>query len=129
MSPYFTLFFEQPDKISPRDAYVLMSQLIGELSCFTERINGLSETEKGMRLLPKFNHEDPYSCFFEANRLIWELLNEIIIGPEYIIQLRKEEIGWVAELPPESLDRRNNFYLIMNTEEDITYLLEAAKKT
>ena len=125
--PLLYSYFEQARTISPRSAYVLLTQLVGELSTFTQRINALSELEDGTRLLPPYRHDDPQSCFAEANRLIWELLNEIIIGPEHIIKLQRDDFGWKGDLPPESLDLRNTFYLVLHTALDISSLLDATR--
>ncbi|WP_456324907.1 type VI secretion system baseplate subunit TssK [Desulfonauticus submarinus] len=126
--PVIYSLFEQSKTTSPRDAYTLLSQIIGELSTFSQRINALTETEKGVRLLPHYNHEDPFSCFNEANRLIWELLNEIVIGPEHIIKLNKEDLYWIAELPADSLDLRNDFYLALHTSLDKNSVLESVSQ-
>ncbi len=126
--PLLYSFFEQANTISPRNAYILLAQIVGELSTFTQRINALSELENGTRLLPHYEHENPEPCFAEANKLIWELLNEIIIGPEHIIKLTRDEYGFQGELPPESLHLKNTFYLVLQTGLDISSLLEATKK-
>ncbi len=126
--PLLYSFYENRHSVSPKQAYILLSQIVGELSTFTQRINALSETEKGERLLPGFDHEDPYRGFYEANQLIWELLNEIIIGPEYVVKLTPVEIGWHGELPPEILDVRNEFYLVLQTSKPESALLEDIKK-
>ncbi len=122
--PILYYFYENRNSISPREAHMLLCQIVGELSTFTPRINALSETEEGERLLPLFEHDNPYPSFYEANRLIWELLNEIIIGPEYVVKLKPVEIGWHGELPPEILDVRNEFYLVLQTSRSESTLLE-----
>lgn len=102
--------------VHPWQVYGLFRQIVGELSSFSDRINALGETANDMRLMPFYDHNDLTHCFKEATTLITELLNDIIIGPEHIVRLEKDELGFRAEIPPEALDRRNEFYLVIRSK-------------
>ncbi len=99
--------------VHPWQAYGLLRQIVGELSSFSDRINALGETASDIKLLPAYDHSNLTRCFSEVTTLIAELLNDIIIGPEHIISLEKDETGFKANIPPEALDRRNEFYLVL----------------
>lgn len=99
--------------VHPWQVYGLFRQIVGELSSFSGRINALGETASDIKLLPGYDHNNLTRCFSDAATLIGELLNDIIIGPEHIIPLEKDEMGFKANIPPEALDRRNEFYVVL----------------
>ncbi|MFP4667966.1 MAG: type VI secretion system baseplate subunit TssK [Desulfobacterales bacterium] len=101
--------------IHPWQIYGLFRQMVGELSSFSERINALGETANDVKLMPAYDHTNLTRCFGDAAALITELLNDIIIGPEHIIRLEKDKSGFKGEIPPEALDRRNEFYLVIRS--------------
>ncbi len=111
--------------IHPWLFYGVLRQIVGELSMFSARVNVLGELSDGTELMPPYQHENAGGCFAEAQTLIQELLNDIIIGPEHIIHMEKVADGFRAEVPPETFDRRNTFYLVIQTDIDETVVLEA----
>jgi type VI secretion system protein ImpJ len=78
-----------------------------------------------MRLMPAYDHNQLTRCFSDATTLITELLNDIIIGPEHIIRLERDDIGFRAKIPPEALDRRNEFYLVLRSQTPASQLEKA----
>jgi len=111
--------------VHPWQIYALLRQIVGELSSFSDRINALGETPNDMRLMPAYDHNQLTRCFSDATTLITELLNDIIIGPEHIIRLERDDIGFRAKIPPEALDRRNEFYLVLRSQTPASQLEKA----
>ncbi|MDY6903489.1 MAG: type VI secretion system baseplate subunit TssK [Thermodesulfobacteriota bacterium] len=127
-APYLSHLMETPN-IHPWLFYGVMREIVGDLSMFSNRINVMGELPDGTPLMPPYNHDDPGECFTEAQTLISELLNDIIIGPEHIIHLEKTEDGFQGDVPPDALDRRNAFYLVIRTETDEAGILNALSNT
>ncbi|MGM0417336.1 MAG: type VI secretion system baseplate subunit TssK [Thermodesulfobacteriota bacterium] len=109
--------------LHPWSMYLLLTQIAGELSTFSSRINSLGETKSGVSLIPQYNHENIAYCFTQIIKLNQELLDEIIIGPEHIIFLEKNDAMFEGEIPAEAFDRRNSFYLAVKTAENESDLL------
>ncbi|WP_428560282.1 MAG: type VI secretion system baseplate subunit TssK [Solidesulfovibrio sp. DCME] len=107
-------------RVHPWPAYGLLCQFIGELSTFSATINASGEARDGRLLLPPYNHLDLWACFAAARQLCGELLEGIILGPEYLIPLvRKEEFHVAA--PPEGVFKPDRAYwLILKTEQDVS---------
>jgi len=104
--------------IHPWNAYSLIRELVGELSTFTDRIDSLGRLKDGTELLPAYDHENLGFCFTEAQTLIGELLNQIMIGAENVIYFKREGDYFSAQIPAEAFDNRNMFYLILKTGGD-----------
>ena len=117
--------------VHPWIVYGVLRELIGEISTFTDRITVLGETSDGERLLPPYNHTDLGGCFNDASGLITQLLNEITIGPQYLVEMIFDGVTYFADVPSEFFTEHVDFYLIVNTTEDFEKsqqsLLTAAK--
>ncbi len=113
--------------VHPWNVYGLLRQIIGELSTFTDRIDALGRLMDGTELLPEYNHENLFSCFDEAQTLIGELLGAIIIGPESIIHLTRDEGYFRADIPVELFEGRHVFYLVLRTAEKQDKVLKVMK--
>ena len=111
--------------VHPWEIYGVLRQLIGELSSFTERINATGRTPDGNELISGYNHGDIGNCFSKAGLLIEELLNAIIVGAENIIKLIREEDDFVAQIPPEILEEKNLFCIVLNTKSDRESVIDA----
>ncbi|MFO7862279.1 MAG: type VI secretion system baseplate subunit TssK [Desulfosalsimonas sp.] len=123
-APSLFHLLEAPN-VHPWQVYALFRQIVGELSSFSDRINALGETANDVKLMPAYDHSDLTRCFSDATTLITELLNDIIIGPEHIIRLERDDIGFRGEIPPEALDRRNEFYLVIRSKTQESALKKA----
>lgn len=107
-------------KIHPWQAYGVLCQFIGELSTFSATINASGEARDGRLLLPPYDHRDLWACFSAARKLCGELLEGIILGPEYLIPLVRKEEFHVAS-PPEGVFKSDRAYwLILKTEQDLS---------
>ena len=108
----------ETQRIHPWTVYLVLRQLIGELSSFSEQISVNGELEDGTPLLLGYNHLNLWKCFAGTKTLITRLLDEITAGPEYIIQLLYDGTYFAADLPPMIFEGRNRFFLIFETEAD-----------
>lgn len=117
--------------VHPWMVYGVLRELAGEVSTFTDRVTVLGETADGERLMPPYNHNDIGHCFSSASSLITQLLNEITIGPQYLVEMTRDEVAFSADVPNEFFTEHVDFYLIVNTmesfEEAQQSLLTAAK--
>ena len=104
--------------IHPWNAYALIRELVGELSTFTDRIDSLGKLKDGTNLLPAYDHENLGGCYKEAQTLIEELLNQIMIGAENVIYFVRDGDYFKAQIPMEAFDTRNMFYLILKMSGD-----------
>jgi type VI secretion system protein ImpJ len=104
--------------VHPLDAYGALRQVIAELSTFSDEYTALGEHRDGVRVLPSYDHENLWTCFSTAQRLVGQILDSITVGPGRIIRLEREGIHFSAELPETVLDDRNSFWLILRTAAD-----------
>ena len=108
--PLFHHFIETTE-LHPWAAYGLLRQLIGELSTFSERIDALGRLADGKDLLPGYDHCELGSCFYEAQRLIKELLSAIVVGEENIIRLTREGSDFKGQIPADIFAQATRFIL------------------
>lgn len=117
--------------VHPWDVYGALRELIGEISTYTDRVSLLGETNDGARLLPGYDHTDLGSCFYSASQLISQLLNEITIGPQYLVEMKHDGHAFAADVPTQFFTEHVDFYLIVNTvsafQDSEKSLLTAAK--
>ncbi|HWQ09553.1 MAG TPA: type VI secretion system baseplate subunit TssK, partial [Holophaga sp.] len=112
-------------KVHPWQAYGILCQFIGELSTFSSTINASGESRDGTVLLPPYDHLDLWGCFSAARKLCGELLEGLILGPEYLIPLVPKEEFHVAS-PPEGVFKPDRAYwLILKTVQDLAPIREA----
>lgn len=115
----------------PAQAYQYLQQLIGELSTFSLRVDALGHTTTGQALIPQYDHKTISDCFLQVRKLLIELLDEIIIGPEHILPMLRDDQGFAVEIPVQALDRRNRYYILIKnlpeTEGAQTTLLQLSK--
>jgi len=118
-------------KVHPWAVYGALRELIGEISTFTDRVSLLGETADGERLVPSYDHNDLGGCFNSASNMVSQLLNEITIGPQYLVEMKFDAIAYTADVPTEFFTEHVNFFLIVNTAGDFAEgqksLLTAAK--
>jgi type VI secretion system protein ImpJ len=103
--------------IHPWDVYGFLRELVGEISTFTQDVNFLGENKKGERLLPSYNHTNIGECFNAARNLISQLMNEISVGPQFLVELDYDVKYFSTAIPAEFFEQQVDFYLILNTEQ------------
>ena len=89
--------------------------MVAEVSTFTDRVNVLGETKSGEKLLPAYDHTGLGDCFADASNLITQLLNELTIGPQYLVEMKNDTVAFTTDVPDEFLTEYVDFYLIINT--------------
>lgn len=104
--------------IQPWSIYGGLKELIGEISTFTSDINLLGETQDGESLLPDYSHNNAGECFDKARLLINRLLNEISVGPQFLVELKREEQAFSCDIPKDFFEDKADFYLIINSTEN-----------
>lgn len=112
-------------KAHPWTVYGVLTQLIGELSSFSQRVNVFGESDEGEVLLQNYDHQNLWRSFSSAQILITRLLDEITAGPEYTIPLHFDGTYFSADLEAAMLEGVNRYYLVLRTEEDPKRVLEA----
>ncbi len=130
LNRYVPLLFHLTEtaQVHPWNVYGVLRQIVGELSAFSERMNMLAEQEDGTPLLPNYDHRNLYRCYWSAQSIITQLLDDITAGPEYVIQLVYDGTYYAAELPTSIFEGKNRFYVVMETEEDPKLLLSSLEK-
>ncbi len=117
--------------VHPWAVYGVLRELVGEISTFTDRVSVLGETAEGERLVPGYDHNDLGNCFNSAASMVSQLLNEITIGPQFLVEMKFDEVAFSADVPTEFFTEHVDFFLIVNTVEDFEEsqksLLTAAK--
>ena len=117
--------------VHPWEVYGVMRELVGEISTFTDRVSVLGETADGERLVPAYEHNNLGNCFNQVSAVVTQLLNEITIGPQFLVEMKFDEVAFSADVPTEFFTEHVDFFLIVNTVEDFEEsqksLLTAAK--
>ncbi len=126
-SPYL-YHLTETRQVHPWLAYGAMRQLIGELSSFSERFNMLGEAEDGTPGLPAYDHTDIGKCFERSRSMVSHLLNEITVGPEFLTVLEYRDGYHVGQLPRNFFGQRNRFYLVIRTEHDVDWVVDAVQR-
>jgi type VI secretion system protein ImpJ len=102
-------------QVHPWQAYGLLRSIVGELSTFSERIDFMGRRDGKEEGVPAYDHENLGLCFTAAKTVINILLNEISIGPEFLVVLEPQGDYLVGGIPMEYFTRRNRFYLVTQT--------------
>lgn len=105
-------------QIHPWAIYGGLRELSGEISTFTSEINLLGETNKGEKLLPNYTHLNTSQCFSNIRNLINRLLNEISVGPQFLVEMTREKQAFTADIPKDFFAEKADFYLILNSAEE-----------
>ena len=115
----------------PWVVYGTLRELVGEISTFTRTVNMLGEDADGERLLPGYDHNDLGRCYSAARALITQLLNEITIGPQFLVDMPFDGSCYSASVPPDFFKQKVDFYLAVSTQANFAEhehsLLTAAK--
>ncbi len=94
----------------PHLMYGLLRQLVGDLSMFSETVTALGG-------LPPYQHEHLRECFEVAVRTARGLVNELLIGPDYVVTLEFDGTYFMADIDERFFVGRNNrYYLAINAD-------------
>lgn len=113
--------FLNTKEIHPWNIYLELCSIVGELSVFSADLSPLGETESGQDVLPKYNHNDLYTCFNSASQIITRLVDSLVIGPEYSFVLALQTDGKyqglrVAHLSHDALSPRYCYWLLVRSQ-------------
>ncbi len=102
----------------PWKFYELFLELVAVLSTFSERVNVFGKLENGKLLIRDYDHLNLYDCFSEIKLLINELLDVIIIGPEYVLPFMKNETSFTLDCPVSIFQSKYRYFLLLKTPTD-----------
>jgi type VI secretion system protein ImpJ len=109
------LHLAETPTVHPWQVYGLLRSIIGELSSFSDRYDFLGKRDNRDEGVLSYDHEKLGDCFLSARQLINALLNEITIGPAFLVVLEPQGLYRVGKIPAEYFTRRNRFYLVTHT--------------
>ncbi|EKS7766259.1 type VI secretion system baseplate subunit TssK [Edwardsiella piscicida] len=118
LNRYVPLLYQltESPQVHPRKVYDVLRQIVGELSTFSERCDMLGSSGENSPGLPPYRHQDIAPGLLTVRDLIIRLLNEISIGPDFLIALEPSGEYLTARLPKSLLEDRNRFYLIVRSD-------------
>jgi len=99
----------------PSVFYELFLELVGILSTFSNRVNIFGKLENGNTLLRDYDHLNLHECFSEVELLIKELLDVIIIGPDYILPFLKDKTTFRLDCPVSIFHANYRYFLVLKT--------------
>jgi type VI secretion system protein ImpJ len=125
LNRYIPLFYQitESPKVHPWAAFGMLRQLIGELSCFSEKYNASGDNADD--LFPKYQHANLNMCFSKALSVITALLDEITAGPEYVFALNYDGTYYSSDLPPAIFEGKNRFYLVVQSSADAAPIINS----
>jgi type VI secretion system protein ImpJ len=94
----------------PHTLYVLLRQLVGELSTFSETVSVLGGP------LPAYRHDRLWECFDAAMRMAKSLLNELTKGPDCVVPLVFDSEYFAAALEQRFFEGNNRYYLSIKAD-------------
>ncbi len=104
--------------IHPWHYYNLLVQIIGSLSTFSSRVNIFGKLNNGKQLFQEYNHQNLNEVFSEIKMLITELLEGIIIGPDYILPFTKNEMMFTLDCPVMIFNAKYRYFIVVKTTKD-----------
>ena len=117
LSPYAARlnYMIKSPHLRPWDIYALFLELVAVLSTFSNRVNIYGKLENGNTLIRDYDHLNLYQCFSEVQLLIKELLDVIIIGPDYILPFVKDETTFTLDCPVSIFQARYRYFILLKT--------------
>ncbi|WP_027184444.1 type VI secretion system baseplate subunit TssK [Desulfovibrio inopinatus] len=113
------------DTIHPWTMFCELTQLVGELSTFSASINAFGEGRDGKQIVPEYDHENLYACFKPARRLIGDLLEGLVLGPEYLLRLIREGDSFNAEVPEGVFRPGQSYWLVLKTQQGMESIIDS----
>jgi type VI secretion system protein ImpJ len=101
--------------IHPWQYYEVFSQIIGILSTFSNRVNIFGKLDNGKYLIQEYDHLNLYECFNDMKLLIAELLDSIIIGPDFILPFTKDDTSFSLDCPVSIFNAKYRYFLVLKT--------------
>lgn len=113
--------------VHPRDFYLVLRQLVGELSGFSDKVDVFGRNEGQAERALRYEHSDLWTCFSVTIQQINKLVHEVSASPEYVVPIEYNEPYYSADLPEDYLEGPCKFYLVLQSHEDEEPLLESMR--
>jgi len=115
------------NKIHPFELYIILRELIAQLSTFSDRINFYGRAKNGNNLLKNYNHIKLLDVMNDFEILIKEMLDEVVMGPEYTIPLDKEDSIFSAILDNRIFEKNYSYYLVVKPQNNKDFVEKFTK--
>jgi type VI secretion system protein ImpJ len=123
--PWLRHYSEAP-QIHPWHIYGILRQIVGDLSCFSERFDVMGESvEENQRPMATYDHQALWEIFSNAQKLIIRMLDEITAGPDHVVPMVPTDGIYSADLKPVIFDGSNHYYLALTTDRDKKAAIDA----
>jgi type VI secretion system protein ImpJ len=99
----------------PWDIYGLLRTITGEISSFSENVDVFGKRKGSAEPISTYDHLNLGPSFTKAKIQIEQLLNQIAVGPEFIVLMEKGDNYFEAKIPEEIFIIRNHFYIIVQS--------------
>jgi len=113
--------------IHPFEIYKILRELVAQLSVFTDRINFYGKAKNGNILLKNYNHYKLLEVFDSFEILLNEILDEIVMGPEFTISFSKEDNLFVAYLDDRVFEKKYSYYLMVKPQNKENFVSDFEK--
>lgn len=143
-APYFKSILDK-EPAHPHDVYVVIQQLVAELSSFSDHVNTVGvieqkypEKQKGksgigsdstkdqeVKSLAAYNHNELFDCFSSAEILIARLIEEITTGPDYVLDIVFTKPYYTCAMDEELFKGKFSYYLVMRTKAELKNVVNA----
>ena len=110
--------YSETRPLHPWILYGTLRQMVGEMSTFSEKVGLLGESEGSGDALPAYNHNDIGGCISRAQTLIFSLLNELTVGPDFLVRLQPSGEFFEARLSASFFSSRARYYFVVTMGED-----------
>lgn len=114
-------------RIAPWTVFGALRQLAGELSTLSTRRDVLGcvvgAPEGGG--IPAYSHDTLGPCFETASRVVCEILDELVAGPDYVVDLHFDGTYYYADLISRIFEGNNRFYLSVRSDLDQDTVVDA----
>ena len=111
--PRLQLMVDMP-VAAPWDGYILLREILADLSIFSNHFNALGEDSTGTCQLLPYDHNNPAPCYRSLRDAIVLLLDALAVGPRYMVRFEKEDDLDQAHLAPHIFDNptgRNSYWI------------------
>ncbi|VVE46808.1 type VI secretion system-associated protein [Pandoraea iniqua] len=104
--------------VHPWYVWGTLRQLIGELSAFCAQTDMLTMGPDGAAQVGAYHHDEVGAQFSIAAGTITQMLNEITLGPDQVVPLRRVDEFWAGEFPDGFFGSHNRYYLGISSAQD-----------
>lgn len=92
----------------PWESFLLLRELLAELSVFSTQVNALGEDAQGQSSLVPYQHDDPLPAFTSLREAIIRLLDGLSGGPRYMVRFEPDPPFYSARLSSHLFDKADH---------------------